>query len=125
MAGGDSTAKEWKFTLELWRIVKEGPTIIVDNKTRYWWPIIKKGIYDGMYVTHPPKNNDEWIKRKNSCGKKNSTPTNSTLASERSTTNQKLVLSSDLKAAMVTNVQCTQEEADKLWSDAVQNSALN
>lgn len=78
-----------------------------------------------MYVGHPPKKHDEWIKRKNNWGKKKSNPTNSTPASEHSTIDQKLGLSSDLKAAMGANFQCTQEEADKLWSDTVQNSALN
>ena len=78
-----------------------------------------------MYVTHTPEKHDECIERKNNWGKKKSTSTNSTLASERSTTDQKLGLSSNLKAVKVESFQCTQEEAEKLWSDAVHNSALN
>ena len=117
---------EWKLTLELWRIVKEGLTKIVDSKKWYWCPHHKKeGVYDGMYVTHPPEKQDEWIKQKNNWGKRKSTTTNSTLASERSIPDRKLGLISNLKAAMVASFQCTQEEADKLWLDAVQNSALN
>ena len=78
-----------------------------------------------MYVTHPLDKHDEWVERKTSWDKKQSTSATSKLASSTSTSTQKLALSSDLKAAMVANFQCTQEEADKLWSDAVQNSSLN
>lgn len=34
-------------------------------------------------------------------------------------------MSSDLKAAIIANFQCTQEKTDTLWLDAAQNSALN
>ena len=78
-----------------------------------------------MYVTHTPDKHDEWLERNTSWGKKKSASATSTSASTTSTSTQKLALSSDLKAAMVANFQCTQEEADKLWSDAVQNSSLN
>ena len=112
--------------MEPWRIVKEGPTKVVDGKTWYWCPHHKReGLYDGMYVTHPPDKHDEWQERKTSWGKKKSASNTSTPASAASTSAQKLGLSSDLKATMVANFQCTQEEADKLWSDAVQNSSLN
>ena len=113
------------FTLDPWRIVKEGATKVVDINTCYWCPRhIKEGFYDGMYVTHPPEKHNEWMDRKINWGKKKSSK-DSTTSSGNLTTDKKLGLSTDLKATMVASFQCTQEEMDKLWSDAVQNSALN
>ena len=57
--------------------------------------------------------------KKNHWDKKKSASTTSTSASTTFTSTQKLALSSDLKAAMVANFQCTHVEADKLWSDVV------
>ena len=78
-----------------------------------------------MYVTHQPDKHDEWVVRKTSWGKKKSISATYKSASTTSTSTQKLALSPDLKAAMIANFQCIHEEADKLWSNVVQNSALN
>ena len=112
--------------MDPWRIVKEDPTKIDDGKTCYWCPRYKKeGVYDGICFIHPPNKHDEWSVRKNNWRKKKTSSSTSTQDSKPSITNQKLGLSSDLKAVIVANFHCTQEEADKLWSDTVQNSALN
>ena len=126
VTGGGAAGKEWTFTLDPWRIVKEDPTKTVIERLWYWSPHHKRDSkYYGMYVAHPPDKHDKWLERKKSWGKKRSTTATSTPASTTLTATQKLGLSSDLKAAMVANFQCTQEEADKLRLDAVQNNDLN
>ena len=37
-----------------------------DGKKWFWCPHHKiEGKYDGLYVTHKPKDHEEWLKRKN------------------------------------------------------------
>ena len=40
-------------------------------------------------------------------------------------TTPKLTLSNNLKAALVTNFNCSEADANSLWSEVVQNSAVN
>ena len=74
---------------------------------------------------YPSNKHDEWFECKNNWGKKSTPSSTSTLDLNPLTNNQRLGLIFDLKAVMVVNFQCAQEEEDKLWSDAVQNSVLN
>ena len=41
------------------------------------------------------------------------------------TKSPKLTLSNNLKASMVVNFNCSESEANKLWSNIVQNSSVN
>jgi len=67
VTGGGVAEKEWVFTLDPWRIVKEGSSKTVDGKTWNWCPHHKReGKYDGMYVAHTPDKHDEWLERKTS-----------------------------------------------------------
>lgn len=98
----------------------------MDGQTLHQYPHHKKeGVYDGIYVTHPPERHEELVEQKINWGKKESTPASSTPASTTSTIKRKIGLSSDLKATMAANFQYTKEEADKFCLDAVQNIALN
>ena len=104
VTGGGVAEKEWVFTLDPWRIVKECSSKTVDDKTWHWFPHHKReGKYDGIYVAHTPDKHDEWLERKTSRDKKKSASATSTPASTTSTSTQKLALSSDLKATMVAN----------------------
>ena len=49
------------------------------------------------------------------------TPSDTASSGDASTT-RKLTLINSIKAAMITNFQCTSEQAEKLWSEAVQDS---
>lgn len=84
--GGGDADKEWKLTLDPWLIVKGGHTKDLDGQTLHQYPHHKKeGVYDGIYVTHPPERHEELVEQKINWGKKESTPASSTLASATST----------------------------------------
>ena len=78
-----------------------------------------------MYVRHEAKDHNAWVDQKKNWkkGAKFNQPTPSDSTSL--VTEHKLGLSTDLKAAMVANFQCTQEEIAKLWLDVIQNNDLN
>ena len=48
--------------VQKWRTVKKGASIVVDGKTFFWCPHHKhsKGLFDGLYCLHKPKNHEEW-----------------------------------------------------------------
>ena len=68
----------------------------------------------------PPDKHDEGVERKNNGWNKNK-PSSTTAESGNNPTNDRLTLSNNLKAAMITNFQCTSEQAEKLWSKVVQD----
>ena len=117
---------ESNFTLEDWRIVSDGKDKVVDNLTWYWCPNHEmEVVYDAMYVKHSEDKYDKWIERKKGRKKKKDNTTSRNPSSTTTPTSQKLTLNNNLKATMVTNFNCTEAEANNLWVDVVQNSAVN
>ena len=113
------------FTLDVWRMKYDGDSKVVDGKTWYWCKRHKQdGVYDGLYVTHKEEDHDDWLAKKSHWNKKKrSAPAPSTTSTSGSTPSaDKLTLSNNLKAAMITNFQCTSDQAEKLWSEVVQDS---
>ena len=105
---------------------KVGPSITVDGKTWWWCPEHKfPGKYDGLYVNHKPEQHADWKANKDKDSKarkeRNSTPSDNNNSNSKDTTDTKLTLSENMKAAMVTNFNYSSEEASQLWSSVVTN----
>ena len=79
-----------------------------------------EGSYDGMYVNHTASKYNKWLERKEKV-KKPRTVAPSGIPPVVVTT-QKLMLSNNLKTVMVANFQCSQDQADNLWSKVAQDS---
>ena len=130
VVGGDTkthvAGSSTKFALKPWRIENKGQTKIFDGMTWHQYPHQKTvDVYDGIYVNYKSKDHDAWVNHKKNWGEIKTPGATSSAGSQSSMADQKLGLSSDLKAVMVANFQCTQEEADRLRSDDVQNNTLN
>ena len=112
-----------KFGMDDWRMVKDGASKAVDGETWWWCPHhVQEGVYDGLYVKYPPEKHEEWVEHKKNYKKNRSSNQASTSSATSKSSKPKLALSNSLKDAMVTNFQCTQEQADCLYSKVVQNS---
>ena len=114
-----------KNSIEDFRMKYVGDSIVVDGKTWHWCKRHKKeGVYDGLYVTHREDDHDDWLDRKNNWKnkKRSATAPTTTSTSGATPSADKLTLSNNLKAAMITNFQCTADQAEKLWSEVVQDS---
>ena len=121
-----TTINKNRFNIFPWRMKKVGPSITVDGKTWWWCPEHKfPGKYDGLYVNHKPEQHADWKANKDKDSKarkeRNSTPSDNNNSNSKDTTDTKLTLSENMKAAMVTNFNCTSEEASQLWSSVVTN----
>ena len=125
-SGTSKSSKNPYFTLDDWRMKKDGDSKVMDGKTWYWCPKhVQEGVYDGLYVTHKPEDHDAWQDRKRNWSKNKSSSGQSssrTASGNNPSSTDKLTLSNNLKAAMVTNFQCTSEQAERLWSEVVQDS---
>ena len=110
------------FILEDWRIKFDKNEKTVDGTAWYWCKHhVMDGVYDRLYVKHPENKHDEWVERKKGWKREKCT-TNFKTPNQAS---EKLILSNDLKAAMITNFKCTEAEANTLWPDVAQNSTIN
>ena len=105
----------------------DGPEKMI-NGEQWWWCDyhIMEGVYNGLYVKHPPDEHNDWLKRKKGGkrGKRDKKMSDDCTPTDSAKT-AKLTLSNNLKAAMVTNFNCSEVQANKLWSDVVQNSSVN
>ena len=99
----------------------------MDGVKWYWCTKhVMDGVYDGMYVKHPEDKHDEWLERKKGWKKgSKDTATSNDAQTTGADTTPKLTLSNNLKAALVTNFNCSEADANSLWSEVVQNSAVN
>ena len=82
-------------------------------------------MYNGLYVTHRPKDHDDWADCKRNWRNNKSSSGQSlsgTASGNNPSSTDKLTLSNNLETAMVTNFQCTSEQAERLWSEVVQDS---
>ena len=112
-----------KFGMDDWRFKKDGDSKKVDGEQWWWCPHhVQEGVYDGLYVKHPPEKHAEWEERKKNNKLKSSSFKDSAASAATDTSKAKLSLSNSLKAAMVTNFQCSQEQADRLYSEVVQGN---
>ena len=126
-SSGSSNNRNSNFTLDEWRIKFEGKEKTVDSDMWYWCSKhVMDGVYDGMYVKHSEEKHDEWLERKKGWkkGSKDTATSNDAQTTGVDTT-PKLTLSNNLKAALVTNFNCSEADANSLWSEVVQNSAVN
>ena len=109
--------------MDIWRFKEDRNTKKVNGKQWWWCPLhVLEGIYDGLYVKHPPEKHSEWEERKKNNKLKSSSSKDSSASAATNTSKVKLSLSNSLKAAMVTNFQCSQEQADRLYSEVVQGN---
>ena len=91
-----------------------GASVKKEGCTWYWCPKHHGKDYDGLYVTHKPKDHGN----RNHCGKKDDAkPTDEKNTLPSSSGSGKLAMKDSLKSAMVTKFGCTAKEADRLWSD--------
>ena len=124
--GTSSRLSTPKITIAKWRMTKDGDSKEVDGELWWWCPKHKvDGVYDGLYVKHKPEDHDDWLarKKKSKQAKRDGAP--SLQNSSQNTNAKRLTLSNNLKAAMMSNFQCSEQQADKLWSEVVQNVDLN
>ena len=78
---------------------------------------MKSGDYDGLYVTHKPEDHGN---RKDKFSKSNDSKKKSS-----SSDSGKLSMKENLKAAMVTKLGLSTEDAETLWSEAVSSAQEN
>ena len=81
-------------------------------------------MYESIYAKHLEDKHDKWIERKKGW-KRMEKPTSDAPLSTATPNSQKLTLSNNIKVAMVTNSNCTEAQANTLWSGVVQNSLVN
>ena len=99
-----------------WRMTKGAEMVERDGKTWYWCPHhVVPGKYDGLYVTHKAVDHDKWKKKRDAWRARKPDNKNKD-AEERpsSENNKKLVLSNNLKAALLTRCDLTDAQADVL-----------
>jgi len=92
-----------------------------DGKNWWWCPKhVLPGKYDGLYVTHKPEDHEDWLKRKEERRAKFSKDktSNDKSAAKTDNGNKNLVLTDNLRAALLTRCDLTGAQADALIKDA-------
>jgi hypothetical protein len=112
-------------SVEEWRMVKVGETVDRDDRKWHWCKDhIMDGVYDGLYVLHPPSGHAEWQANKDrknaeraAYRAKKPATSNPTPAAASTTAGKKLALSDSLRAALVTDHAMTPEAVDALMAE--------
>jgi hypothetical protein len=118
-------------SVDAWRLVKVGETVNRDDRTWHWCKEHRMdGVYDGMYVLHPPSGHAEWQadkdRKKVERGKANAarrpvasnpTPAAASNPAASNPAAQKLALSDSLRAALVTDHAMSPEAVDALMAE--------
>jgi hypothetical protein len=107
--------------IDEWRKKKGAATVTKNGQTWYWCPKHKvDGQYDGLYVTHSPADHDEVMaKRKENYQKRRDKKDKSTNSGTKSGGNkQRLTLSDNLKACLLTHSTLTSAQADAIIQEA-------
>jgi len=107
--------------IEDWRMKQTDPKIERDGKTWWWCPRhVQPGKYNGLYVTHKPEDHDDWVQKKEArrarFAKENSKEDKPSTSGDE--TAKKLVLTENLKAALLTRCDLTGAQADALLEEA-------
>ena len=116
-----------KLNVDKWRIIKDrGETFERDGKQWWWCPHHKlEGHFDGLYMNHPPSQHNKWKeekkKKRDEYKKKRDENRSNNKNSKSSVHSNQLQLSEKMRAALVTNFQCTDSEADSVWQEMSQN----
>jgi hypothetical protein len=126
-----SSSNRTTSSVEEWRKVKVGDTIEKDDRVWHWCKDhVMDGVYNGLYVLHPPSGHAEWQANKDRkkaeraaqwAAKnpgKSTTPAPSAAAAPPSTAEaKKLALSDSLRAALVTDHAMSPEAVDALMAE--------
>lgn len=119
-----------KLNIEKWRMHKKEDKKEHNGNTWWWCPHHKlDGHFDGLYMNHPPHKHDDWVmdkkKRRDEYKKKKSANKNSFNSSYKNKTpkasSNNLQLSEKMRSALVSNFQCSDAEAEAVWSEMSQN----
>ena len=129
-----ATPRKPKYVFELWRLEKDDNKlkhnmVEQDGKTWYWCDkhkhYGKNGVVsNGTYVLHKPDQHDQVMQAKKDGKWKWSTKAsmdvkpNSTAATVFNNPASKLSLSKSLQAALVTKTGISEDQFNKIWSDA-------
>ena len=106
-----------KLLIPEWRTKNEGPKCDCDGMTWYWCPHhFKKGLFDGLYMTHKPEDHDAW-KLKKYPNKRPRPEAKSSSANSSS----KLQLTESMRNALVTEGNMTPDQATALWTKIQEN----
>jgi len=137
--GSSKSAKSGKMKLNIdkWRMKKDGATKSVEGKIYHWCPHHKlDGVFNGLYMTHDPgEGHQKWLENKRkmkekrsknksgSSGGTSSTGQNSSSSSSgtSSRSSGKMALSDKLKTVLATKLQISENEAQSLVGDVVQD----
>ena len=86
-----------------------------DGKTRYWCPKhVVSGKCDGVYVTHKSEDHDDWRKRREAWRSRKSDNRKEAENEKDESEPKKLVVSNNLKAALLTRCDLIGAQADAL-----------
>ena len=114
-------------SIKAWRMKKTEDIIQQHGKTWYWCPHHKvEGSYDGLYVTHKPDEHDEWKKNKFQFRRNKFSRDKKMDAeedkSEDESSEKKLTISDNLKAALLTHCDLTGAQINEIIQDAQSHS---
>ena len=107
--------------LEEWRKKKGAATITKDGQTWHWCPRHKvEGQYDGLYVTHSPADHDKVMaqRKENYQNRRNKKDKTKTSGQKSGGDKQRLTLSNNLIACLLTHSTLTSAQADALIQEA-------
>jgi hypothetical protein len=123
-----SSSQRTTSSVEDWRKVKVGDTVERDDRVWHWCKDhVMEGVYDGLYVLHPPSGHAEWQVNKDRKKAERAAqwaarkPAGSTAplpaaTDSSSAAEKKLALSDSLRAALVTDHAMSPEAVDALMA---------
>ena len=107
-----------------WRMTKSSDSLEREDKTWDWCPKhVVPGKYDGLYITHPPEEHDNWKKRQDAWrARAKSDSKRNENKDDKEQDLKKMVLSENLKAALLTRCDLTGAQADALLKEAQEDT---
>ena len=106
-----------------WRMTKTSDMVEKDGKTWYCCPKhVVAGKYNGLYVTRKQEDHDDWMKRREAWRSRKSENSKEAENQKDELEPKRLVLSNNLKAALLTRCDLTGAQADDLIQEAQDDS---
>ena len=117
--GDGKDGGEFVSGLPKWRTVKDGAKKTMDG-TQYWWcdkHVHKDGLWNGLYVRHPPEKHDEIMDRFAKKKQKQEESGDKEAKKEPGALST-LELQENMKRVLVTNLMMSEEDVEKLLEQA-------
>ena len=110
-----------KPNVEAWQMRKTlGDKVKHDGKTYYWCPKhVYPGFYDGLYVTHPPDQHDQWKDRQDRFKKRGKYADSANTGNQQpGSSAPRAILNDKLQAVLMTSHGFSQLQLDQLMKEA-------